>query len=95
MPQMILTWHNSREHENCPLCDSMDSHQWTFEIGRDPFPTILEFNGVPVWTADHSIAHQSARIKWPCYCMLEITWKTDDMDAKIREIRNTVEAKVK
>ncbi len=82
MPTLTLTWHTMPGHTHCPLCEDADGQQWTIPLGVGQFPDLLFLGDAVIWdcVADHSVAHETAQVEFPCYCYLTATPDFSDLE---------------
>lgn len=94
MPSITLIWFCIHDQRTCPVCLALHGYQWTFETGKDTFPTELfhpQF-GV-VWNiAQGSEAHANHRET----CRCGITYETDlsDLVTKTKQLLSKLQSAV-
>jgi len=74
----------------------MEGYQWTFVTGIDSFPSILKYNGLPVWDMlmNVSVAHRSTNINWLCYCEPQISFDFTEIEEKVNQFAESVKSEV-
>jgi hypothetical protein len=79
----------------CPICLLLEGKQWTFEVGRDSFPTELTYGELGVVWNVQSGSEAHGQHNNTCRCSVESQFDFSDLIQRITHFADELERVVR